>query len=202
MELCITTSSKKFLPVGRAYGSVFVPLKNSTLHFKNQKTSLTSLKFSSFSRQIQPQFHRNSCRVSALAGSSVALGTEMDKLPADIQVTETEEPNSRVRLNVEVPPAVCEDCYKRVMREFMKQAKIPGFRPGKNVPESILLSYVGKQNVQKATVESILKRTLPHAMSSVTGRALRDSVRIATKFSEMEKNYSSLNSLRFEISTS
>lgn len=106
----------------------------------------------------------------------------------------------QVRLNVEVPPAVCEDCYKRVVNEFMKQAKvflvylsififcygyyigrtegkflmnpvlhmqIPGFRPGKNVPESILLSYVGKQNVQKATVESILKRTLPHAMSSV-----------------------------------
>ncbi|XP_031286528.1 trigger factor-like protein TIG, Chloroplastic [Pistacia vera] len=199
MELCITTSSTKLLPVGRAYGSVYVPLKNSTLHFKNQKTSLTSLKFSSFSRQIQPQFHRNSCRVSASAASSVALGTEMDKLPADIQVTETEEPNSRVRLNVEVPPAVCEDCYKRVMREFMKQAKIPGFRPGKNVPESILLSYVGKQNVQKATVESILKRTLPHAMSLVTGRALRDSVRIATKFSEMEKNYSSLNSLRYDV---
>lgn len=33
----------------------------------------------------------------------------------------------------------------------------------------------------------------------MTGRALRDSVRIVTKFSEMEKNYSSLNSLRFFI---
>lgn len=36
----------------------------------------------------------------------------------------------------------------------------------------------------------------------MTGRALRDSVRIATKFSEMEKNYSSLNSLRFKLAFS
>lgn len=36
----------------------------------------------------------------------------------------------------------------------------------------------------------------------MTGRALRDSVRIATKFSEMEKNYSSRNSLRFVADTS
>ena len=46
--------------------------------------------------------------------------------------------------------------------------QIPGFRPGKRVPESILVNYVGKKNVQKATVESILKRTLPHAMASVS----------------------------------
>ncbi|CAL5437344.1 unnamed protein product [Camellia sinensis] len=29
----------------------------------------------------------------------------------------------QIRLSVEVPPAVCEDCYKRVMNEFMKQSK-------------------------------------------------------------------------------
>lgn len=45
--------------------------------------------------------------------------------------------------------------------------QIPGFRPGKKVPESILVSFVGKDSVQKATIESILKRTLPHVMSSV-----------------------------------
>lgn len=46
--------------------------------------------------------------------------------------------------------------------------QIPGFRPGKIVPESILLSYVGKEAVKRATIESILKRTLPHALSSVS----------------------------------
>ncbi|XP_028201024.1 trigger factor-like protein TIG, Chloroplastic [Glycine soja] len=80
-----------------------------------------------------------------------------------------------------------------------KILQIPGFRPGKKVPESILISYVGSQNVQKATIESILRRTLSHAMTSVTGRALQESVRIVTKFSEMEETYSSLGSLGYDV---
>ncbi|KAK7276888.1 hypothetical protein RIF29_18034 [Crotalaria pallida] len=137
--------------------------------------------------------------VSASSSSSSAtIATENDRLPADLKVTQTQEPNSRIRLHVEVPPIVCEDCYKRVIAEFTKLAKIPGFRPGK-VPESILVNYVGSKNVKKATVESILRRTLSHAMTSVTGKALPDSVRIATNFAEMEETYSSLGSLRYDI---
>ncbi|GAB4849690.1 hypothetical protein Ancab_004485 [Ancistrocladus abbreviatus] len=160
---------------------------------------LTSLRFSisshRFSLLPQHPFAKfpTPLLASASSSSSFAEDIEKDKLPADIDVTETREPNSGVRLSVSVPSAVCEDCYKRVIREFMKQAKVPGFRPGKNVPESVLLSYVGKQNVRKATVEPILKRTLPHALSSVTGSALKDSIRIATKFSEMEETYASSN---------
>ncbi|KAL1307424.1 hypothetical protein AAHE18_17G031400 [Arachis hypogaea] len=144
--------------------------------------------------------------VSASSSSAAASSTEekMDRLPAELNVTETQEPNSRVRLQVEVPPVVCEDCYKRVISEFTKQAKVPGFRPGKPVPESILVGYVGRKNVQKATIESILRRTLPHAMTSVccimvTRKALPDSVRIVTKFSELEKTYSSQGSLRYDV---
>ncbi|KAI4306152.1 hypothetical protein L6164_029453 [Bauhinia variegata] len=172
--------------------------------FLQKKTrALNSLKHSSFTRQIhllQPSLnHLSFSRLKVSASSSATLGTEKDQLPAELKVTETAEPNSRVRLHVEVPALVCEDCYETVIAEFTKFAKVPGFRPGKKVPESILVNYVGKKNVQKASVESILKRTLPHAMSSVTGRALQDSVRIVTKFSEMEETYSSLGSLRYDV---
>lgn len=118
---------------------------------------------------------------------------------SDISVTETQESNSRVKLSIQVPAEVCDDCYKRVIDEFMKQAKVPGFRPGKRVPESILVNYVGKKSVDKATIESILRRTLPHAMSSMTGTALTDSVSILTKFSELEQAYSSRTSLRYDV---
>ncbi|GER32874.1 trigger factor, partial [Striga asiatica] len=104
-----------------------------------------------------------------------------------------------VRLSVEVPAVVCDDCYKKVINEFMKWSKVPGFRPGKNIPESILVGFVGKEKVQKATIESILKRTLPHAMSSVSGRALEDSLHILTRFPEMESTYSSMKSLRYDV---
>ncbi|KAH9652068.1 trigger factor-like protein TIG [Citrus sinensis] len=204
MELCITNSTRilNLNSLNRTGLPLSVSLKNSTVEFMNQNY-FNSQKLSSFSRQIhlylhQPQFHRSPVRIFASSSSSVALGPEKDRLPADIEVTESPEPNSTVRLSVEVPEAVCKDSYKRVLNELMKQVKIPGFRPGK-IPESVLVGFVGEQNVKKATVESILKRTLPHAMTSVTGRALRDSVRIVTKFSEMEKNYSSLNSLSYDV---
>ncbi|MFS7929046.1 putative peptidylprolyl isomerase [Helianthus anomalus] len=138
--------------------------------------------------------------ISARAAAAPPLTeTVKDPLPADLVVAETQEPNCRIRLSVEVPPIVCDDCYKRVINEFMKKAKVPGFRPRKKVPESILVSYIGKDNVRKAAVEAILKRTLPHAMSSIESRALKDSIRITSTFAEMEKTYSSSNTLRYDI---
>ncbi|XP_055823793.1 trigger factor-like protein TIG, Chloroplastic [Solanum dulcamara] len=165
-----------------------------------QKPNSFSRQFSSFLQQQPPLHQLASARfVAAAAASSGVVETVEDKLPADIHVTETQEPNSRIRLTVEVPTVVCEDCYRRVIKEFMKRSKVPGFRPGKNIPEDILVGFVGKQNVQKAAVEAILKRTLPHAMSSVTRNAYEDSIRIVTKFEDMEKTYLSLNSLRYDV---
>ncbi|RDX98833.1 Trigger factor-like protein TIG, Chloroplastic, partial [Mucuna pruriens] len=214
MELCSPTFTSFFLfNPSLTITSNSVPLRTNVTPFKFNsvplRTNVTpfkfnSLKLSSFSPHVhlfQPILYRHTSSPFTLSASSssVALGTEEDYLPAQLMVTQAEEPNSGVRLHVEVPPLVCEDCYKRVIAEFMKQAKIPGFRPGKKVPESILISYVGSKNVQKATIESILRRTLSHAMASVTGRALQDSVRIVTKFSEMEETYSSLGSLRYDV---
>ncbi|EXB63261.1 Trigger factor-like protein TIG [Morus notabilis] len=202
MELCIgTSSSAKALLLNRSiFRKNSISISDPFLRFKNGSSSCSRLSFLPRQRHF---LHGNCCPFVASASSSssspVATGEKKDKLPASIEVTETEEPNYRLKLSVEVPPAVCDDCYNRVLNEFMKQSRIPGFRPGKRVPESILLSYVGKEHVQKATVESILKRTLPHAMSSVTDRALRDSIRILTKFSDMEQSYATLNSLKYDI---
>ncbi|XP_030510811.1 trigger factor-like protein TIG, Chloroplastic [Cannabis sativa] len=220
MELCIGTrpifsSAKVLLNLNYSLPSHSIAPANSVslsqpfTQFKDRASTSLKLPFhlrrSQFTEPNFCQFHGNFCQFVALASpsssspSSVAPGPGKDKLPAAINVTETVEPNSRLKLTIEVPPAVCDDCYNRVLNEFMKLSKIPGFRPGKRVPESILVNFVGKKNVQKATVESILKRTLPHAMDSVTDRVLQDSIRIVTKFSDMEQSYSSLNSLRYEI---
>ncbi|MED6125737.1 hypothetical protein PIB30_071561 [Stylosanthes scabra] len=178
-------------------------LSSSQSHYHNHNHHVLHR----FQQQQPYLFHHHQSSFSSFvvsassSSSSVAASSteELDRLPAELKVSETQEPNSRVRLQVEVPPVVCEDCYKRVIIEFTKQAKVPGFRPGKPVPESILLGYVGRENVQKATIESILRRTLPHAMTSVTGKALPDSVRIVTKFSDLEKIYSSQGSLRYDV---
>ncbi|KAG9137300.1 hypothetical protein Leryth_014929 [Lithospermum erythrorhizon] len=152
----------------------------------------------------QSFFSKISCFSSGFVAHSATSYTaenvvEDDKLEANIQLTTTTLPNSRLRLSVEVPTAVCDYCYGRVIKEIMKKTKVPGFRPGKKVPENILINYAGKQNVQKAIIESILKRTLPHAVSSVRGEALKDSIRITTKFPDMEKTYTTLNCLRYDV---
>lgn len=204
MELCSSTFSvslpfhaKPLLSINLSYPF----LLSKTYQYKCNPFNRV-LRFSPSSRHFYLLRHSSpkTPTIVFASASSTASTAEVkkDKLPADLDVTEFQEPNSRVRLSVHVPPAVCDDCYQRVLREITKQAKVPGFRPG-NVPESIILSFAGKQNVQKATVESILNRTLPHAMSSVDGRALKDSVRIITKFSDMEEMYNSLDSLRYDV---
>ncbi|PRQ31997.1 putative peptidylprolyl isomerase [Rosa chinensis] len=192
MELCLTAINGGSTAVlnsnpSRSSPSLLLPKNPSSLQL------YTSRRPPSLSRQFHP------LQFAVSSSSSTATTSEIDQLPADISVTETQQPNSRVKLSIQVPPEVCDDCYKKVIVEFTKQAKVPGFRPGKRVPESILVSYVGKKSVDKAAIESILRRTLPHAMSSMTGTALTDSVSILTKFSELEQAYSSGTSLRYDV---
>nr|AKM76847.1 trigger factor type chaperone family protein [Pelargonium exstipulatum] len=206
MELCSSTStlpnfnpsrSLLLLPITSSSPSITNPF----LHFTNRP--FNALTLSSSSRQIhliRPASPLNSTRTAASKTSSPVTETrELEKLPADITVTETPEPNSRLRLSVQVPQAVCEECYQMVVDEFTRQVKVPGFRPGKKLPPNVLVSYFGKERLQNAVVESVLKRTLPHAMSAVTSRALQDSVLIRSKFSDLVEMYSSSNNLTYDI---
>lgn len=209
MELCSSTFSMKLLshvnpPPSLSCNSFFsVNLSHPIRLTKTHNPLSGFLQLSPPSRQFSLLQHSSSkTPTPVLASSSSAPSiaeAKKDKLPAELDVTEFPEPNSKVRLSVIVPPAVCNDTYQQFLRELTKNSKIPGFRPGKHVPESIIVSLAGKENVQKATIESILKRTLPHAMSSVDGRALMDSVKIATSYSDMEEIYASSNSLRYDI---
>nr|AKM76836.1 trigger factor type chaperone family protein [Geranium maderense] len=198
MELCSTSSMVLNLnpsrPIRPLLPATTVSLTNPFPQFC--KRPFSALTFSSSSRQI----HRGSGRVSASPASPpVSDDMELDSLPADIAVTETQQPNSSIKLSVEVPAAVCADCHKSVMAEYARRTKVPGFRPGRAVPDSVLIPFIGKQHVQNTVVEAILKRTLPHAMSKVTDRALQDSVRIMSNFSDMLNVYTSSKSLRYDI---
>ncbi|XP_073010037.1 trigger factor-like protein TIG, Chloroplastic [Typha latifolia] len=155
----------------------------------------------SSSRQFFPRFSSSSSPSQfAVFASTIAIKKEeRDPFPADVQVTETREPHSSVRLSVEVPPSICQECYQTALHEYGKRLKVPGFRPGKKVPESILVNYIGRENLQQAAIEAILKKTLPQAMSPVEGRALKDSVRIVSKFSEMSDTFSLQDVFRYDV---
>lgn len=201
MEICSSARSASILQL-KPHSSPLLGFHTPSLnHLPASKCSPLKLVNHSYLIKTSPSSSSSSTGlVAASATSAVAENVlEDDKLPAEIQVVTTPEPNSRLRLTVEVPSIICDDCYGRVIKEVSQKTKVPGFRPGKNIPESVLINFVGKQNFQKAVIESILKRTLPHAVSSVSGNALKDSIRIATQFPEMEKTYTTLNCLRYDV---
>lgn len=210
MELCVISSTTTINPFHSCrLGSSRRPFQSDSLLLSRDGCSFNGrllkkpikkpLELSCAAKKIGGGGVARREAASTKAPPAVEPSVKDDKLPAELQVTETKAPNSSVKLSVEVPAIVCEDCYQRVLTEFMKMAKVPGFRPGKRVPENIIVGFVGRPYVLRATVESILKRTLPHAMESVTGKALKDSIQIVSSFPEMEKAYSQLKTLSYEV---
>ncbi|KAL2628704.1 hypothetical protein R1flu_013390 [Riccia fluitans] len=133
--------------------------------------------------------------VKAVAVSNESVITT----PMGLQVVETDKPNSRVQLNVTVPANVCKSAYDDVIKEFSKKAKVPGFRPGKRIPENVLVNYIGVPQVRSSAVEAILKKTIGEALSSVAGRALKESEHITSKFQDLEASFSPDDALSYEI---
>ncbi|KFK27123.1 hypothetical protein AALP_AA8G337800 [Arabis alpina] len=204
MELCVISSTTKIITPFRSCltRSIGSRLLQSNRLFLSRggcsvrlKKPIRSLEISCASRKFGGG--GGTRKVATTPAFETSL--KEDRLPAELQVTETKRANSSVKVGVEVPAIVCEDCYQRVLSEFMKLSKVPGFRPGKRVPEEVIVGFVGRQYVLRATVESILKRTLPHAMESVTGRALKDSIQIVSSFPDMEKQYSQLKTVSYEV---
>jgi hypothetical protein len=76
---------------------------------------------------------------------------------------------SEFQSGTDIYPIPCDAVYSTVCPDVpaVSSRQVPGFRPGKIIPENILINYVGPQHVQDATIEAILKHTLPQALSSV-----------------------------------
>eukprot|EP00850_Spirogloea_muscicola_P008029 SM000042S15296 [mRNA] locus=s42:182483:186738:- [translate_table: standard] len=128
-----------------------------------------------------------------------AAATDSPVGTLELDVVETAQPNSRIRLDVTVPSKVCRDMYDGILKEFSKQAKIPGFRPGKRIPEQVLTNYYGQTALNSASVEAVLKASLPEAMSSVAGRALKESEHIVSKWDDLCAAFSPSEPLSFAV---
>ncbi|KAG6556847.1 hypothetical protein Mapa_001794 [Marchantia paleacea] len=132
--------------------------------------------------------------------NTVAVANEsVTTTPMGLQVVETDRPNCRVQLSITVPANICKTAYDEVIREFSKKAKVPGFRPGKRIPENVLVNYIGPAQVRSSALEAILKKTLPEALSSVAGRALKESEHITSKFQDLEAAFSPDASLSYDV---
>jgi len=76
-------------------------------------------------------------------------------MPAAVKTTVTELPDSRVRVQVEVPPGEVEGRVEQRARQLGRQLKLPGFRKGK-VPAPLVLQRVGREAVLDEAVRDSL----------------------------------------------
>ncbi len=79
----------------------------------------------------------------------------MADVPAALKTTVTELPESRVRVQVQVPPDEVEGRVEQRARKLGRELKLPGFRKGK-VPAPLVLQRVGREAVLEEAVRDTL----------------------------------------------
>lgn len=86
-------------------------------------------------------------------------------MPAALKTELTELPESRVRLQVEVPSSELDDRVERKARELGSRLRIPGFRRGK-VPPPIVIRKLGREAVLEEAVRDTLSTWYADALES------------------------------------
>jgi trigger factor len=76
---------------------------------------------------------------------------------AAVKTTVTELPESRVRVEAEVPPAEVERSLERAARALGRDMRLPGFRKGK-VPPPVIIQRMGRETVLDEAVRGQLGR--------------------------------------------
>jgi trigger factor len=86
-------------------------------------------------------------------------------VPTALKTTVTELPESRVRVQVEVPPGEVEGRVEQRARKLGRELKLPGFRKGK-VPAPLVLQRVGREAVLDEAVRDSLPSWYSDAIES------------------------------------
>jgi trigger factor len=76
-------------------------------------------------------------------------------MPVGLKTTVTELPESRVRVQVQVPPSEIEARVERKARQLGREMRLPGFRRGK-VPAPLVIQRVGREVVLEEAVRDTL----------------------------------------------
>jgi trigger factor len=86
-------------------------------------------------------------------------------MPAALKTTVTELPESRVRVQVEVPPSEIEARLEHKARQLGREMRLPGFRRGK-VPAPLVIQKVGREVVLEEAVRDTLGNWYSNAIET------------------------------------
>ena len=86
-------------------------------------------------------------------------------MPVALKTTVTELGDSRVRLQVQVPPVEVEGRLERKAQQLGRELKLPGFRRGK-VPAPLVIQRIGREAVLEEAVRDTLSSWYSDAIES------------------------------------
>src|ERR1700710_65688 len=78
-------------------------------------------------------------------------------MPAAVKTSVTELPESRVRVEAEIPAAEIERRMQATARQLGQNLRMPGFRKGK-VPPPVVIQRIGRESVLDETVRGAMGR--------------------------------------------
>ena len=85
-------------------------------------------------------------------------------MPEPITTTVTELPQSRVRLDVQIPASELEERVQCKARQLGRELKLPGFRKGK-VPAPLVIQRIGRETVLEEAVRDTLASWYSNAIA-------------------------------------
>lgn len=80
-----------------------------------------------------------------------------------MKITQEKLPASQIGLEIEITPDMSREAYEKTLKEFTRNANIPGFRKGK-VPRQILIQRFGVSRLKAATLEGLVEDSLKKAI--------------------------------------
>ena len=100
-----------------------------------------------------------------------------------MKVTQEKLPDSQIGLEIEIPAALSQKTYEKVVKNLARSANIPGFRKGK-VPRQILVQRLGQQRIKAAALEEIIQDSLKEAIEQESIESL-GNYKLRTSFEDL-----------------
>lgn len=104
-----------------------------------------------------------------------------------MKVTQEKLPASQIGLEIEIASEQTKKAYEEVVKNFARNANIPGFRKGK-VPRPILLQRLGSTRIKAAALEELIQDGIKEAIKQEDIPAIGQP-HLRSSFDELVNNY-------------
>ena len=102
---------------------------------------------------------------------SPAASTASATPGAELKVSTSPRPGSRLAVQVAVPAGRSQASYEDAVSKLSRSVKLPGFRQGK-VPKAVLLQQIGPVRLRATALEELIESVVKEALQQETIAAL------------------------------